>query len=445
MLYIFDEPSLRRRCQNFWKNQIRQQDSLIPSLVLICVIVSNFITIKVVPTTLEVVHLTKFTIAQLGLERLAEIEWLQVQILYIICLQLGGTRPEHVYKASGDLVRSALIAGLHLSRETMPLHRRLWMTILEMDLQAASVCGLPTSLTANEIDTKQLIIENLNSPFQRSLHETLVFRFEGSRLLHEGACDDQVILTKLNSVIDTQASLPAGMSSFELAILTVVWHRSAMSFARPLWKSARFTVARKALATSSVRVLERASRLEGWAWVVLARTCGQDIFQASLFVCLMIQSLRNEKTGNLRGPPSQERGLWNVDVFVNSVQCILELFFTRSTNDIIGVNLKNIIALSVVLGAVSVPHNAAQSAMDHSFNDTISRLSAFADTRTPAVHEQTPASARNGRGRSLSSDVLPGTGANNNPSTALDLDFGSTFEEAFPIDPKIFHFDPSRS
>ena len=103
---------------------------------------------------------------ELGRKQKTEISTLQVEILLL--LSSGVRRPERLWTTSGALVRSAMIMGLHLdpaniksiSLYQMEMRKRLWATVLELDLQASMMAGMP--LIASDLDCYNPVPTNLN-------------------------------------------------------------------------------------------------------------------------------------------------------------------------------------------------------------------------------------------------------------------------------------------
>lgn len=93
---------------------------------------------------------------------------LQVETLLLLTRQLCAKETEELWKASGELVRSAMAMGLHINpRESTKIspfqaecRKRLWLTIVEMDLQMSIVSGMP--LMIPELGFESLIPANLN-------------------------------------------------------------------------------------------------------------------------------------------------------------------------------------------------------------------------------------------------------------------------------------------
>ena len=83
---------------------------------------------------------------------------LRTRALLILAQQVRSVKPHEVWKATGALMRSAMVAGLHRDPSEFPdiqifegeLRRRLWMTIVEMDIEASLIYGMPIMLNEGD-------------------------------------------------------------------------------------------------------------------------------------------------------------------------------------------------------------------------------------------------------------------------------------------------------
>ncbi|PYH98142.1 hypothetical protein BO71DRAFT_416569 [Aspergillus ellipticus CBS 707.79] len=134
----------------------------------------------------EAIPLVRAWMQKLTRKPRTEFMTLQVEALLVLGQQLRLEPPEDLWRATGTLVRSAMVLGLHLDSPVSPgltpgeieIRRRLWITIVEMDLQASIAAGMPVALPvldplhlpANLND--QDFIENASTlPPARPLHE----------------------------------------------------------------------------------------------------------------------------------------------------------------------------------------------------------------------------------------------------------------------------------
>ncbi|KAH6678168.1 hypothetical protein B0J14DRAFT_316481 [Halenospora varia] len=90
------------------------------------------------------------------------IQSLQTKILLLLAEEIVGVGADPIWTSSGALLRTAVFMGLHrdparLAKRTnfaAEMHRRLWNTILELNLQSSLTLGGPPFLSASDFDTE---------------------------------------------------------------------------------------------------------------------------------------------------------------------------------------------------------------------------------------------------------------------------------------------------
>ncbi|KZM24217.1 DNA binding [Ascochyta rabiei] len=105
---------------------------------------------------------------ELDRKQRTELSTLQVEVLLLLSRSLRGIQPEKLWNSTGALVRSAMVMGLNVNPAGISgitpynaeLRRRIWATILEMDLQASMFCGMP--LVVPDLDPCSLVPSNIN-------------------------------------------------------------------------------------------------------------------------------------------------------------------------------------------------------------------------------------------------------------------------------------------
>lgn len=105
-----------------------------------------------------------------GLDRKqqTELSTLQVEVLLLLSRSLRFLYPGKLWSSAGALVRTAMVMGLHMdptgvtgiSPYQAEMRRRLWATILEIDLQASMTAGMP--VVSPELDLYNLVPANLD-------------------------------------------------------------------------------------------------------------------------------------------------------------------------------------------------------------------------------------------------------------------------------------------
>ncbi|PYI19657.1 C6 transcription factor [Aspergillus violaceofuscus CBS 115571] len=90
-----------------------------------------------------------------------ELATLRLQTLLIIALNIHGMKRSQAWLATGTLVKRAMMAGYHrdpsrytkISAFSMEMRRRMWATIVELDLQISLERGMPPSVQEDDYDT----------------------------------------------------------------------------------------------------------------------------------------------------------------------------------------------------------------------------------------------------------------------------------------------------
>ncbi|PWY92646.1 hypothetical protein BO70DRAFT_357790 [Aspergillus heteromorphus CBS 117.55] len=141
-----------------------------------------------------------------------ELTSLRLDTLLIIAFNIHGMKRSQAWLATGTLVKQAMMAGFHrdptrytrISVFNMEMRRRIWTTILELDLQVSLERGMPPSVLEEDYDT--LPARNINdsdiqedstecpeaqplsvmtdSSFQAVLVQSLPLRLKACALMH---------------------------------------------------------------------------------------------------------------------------------------------------------------------------------------------------------------------------------------------------------------------
>lgn len=175
---ILHVPSFLRLYTHYWSSpddRIFQSSSFLPQLTTILAICYKFLDSNSgidddQKTYLEMASLDLVTawIDTLSRKQAVDISTLQTETLLLLARQLQLLAPDKLWCATGALVRSAMVMGLHLRpaefENISPFHselrRRVWVTIVQMDLQASVAASMPSIVP--DIDFDQLAPANLN-------------------------------------------------------------------------------------------------------------------------------------------------------------------------------------------------------------------------------------------------------------------------------------------
>ncbi|KAJ8060421.1 hypothetical protein OCU04_010748 [Sclerotinia nivalis] len=175
---ILHVPSFLRLYSRFWTSpddKLFQTSSFLPQLTTILAICYKFLDSNSgfdddQKTYLEMASLELVTawIDTISRKQAIDISTLQTETLLLLARQLQLLSPDKLWCATGALVRSAMVMGLHLRpaefKKMSPFHaelrRRIWVTIVQMDLQASMAASMPSIVP--DIDFNQLAPANLN-------------------------------------------------------------------------------------------------------------------------------------------------------------------------------------------------------------------------------------------------------------------------------------------
>ncbi|PLN76554.1 hypothetical protein BDW42DRAFT_178446 [Aspergillus taichungensis] len=198
ILRILHVPTFTRQYNEFWAdpdNELYQSGSFLPQLAAVLATAlpledQSFKTEH--PSSWEYLHmsavkLVRLWLGKLGRKERTDIATLQVEALVALARRLRLATPEELWRETGALVRSAMVMGLHLnptkfaelSAFQIEQRRRLWVTVVEMDLQASIASGMP--VTIPDIDFSPLTPTNLND----TDFDELAVELPPSKGLHE--------------------------------------------------------------------------------------------------------------------------------------------------------------------------------------------------------------------------------------------------------------------
>ncbi|TAQ90122.1 hypothetical protein B7494_g1582 [Chlorociboria aeruginascens] len=340
---ILHFPSFMDECQRFWASEesLRQRfNSLAPQLAVIVATIHAWedgsasrdekaIKPDVLCDSVEA------WLDNLAGRRQLTMATLRTRALLILAQQVRAIQADEIWKATGKLLRSAMTAGLHrdpsefseISIFEGELRRRLWMTIVEMDLEASLIYGMPimirdydfTCNTPSNVDDLELfesmtelplskpLAESTNSTFQIALVGSVTLRLQA---LGEPITRIENLQARINALEAYILGLPSNLhldggrnvdfeQRFGIVLLNVLIRR-VMSFlyrsSTPLTLEAITPGLQSSLSILSYQKLFDPEILEpdkgklGRYWDLFHILCKSDIMQAALDVCLHLQT-----------------------------------------------------------------------------------------------------------------------------------------------------------
>ncbi|KAE9972737.1 hypothetical protein EG328_004829 [Venturia inaequalis] len=175
---ILHIPTFERQYRTFWKCpdlEPSEQSAFIPQLTAILAIsfaIDQGHTIMDPATgsylETDALDLVSTWIEALEKKERIEMSTLQTETLLLLSRHFRNLSYDKLWRVSGSLVRSAMLMGLHLPPHAFSeisvfqaeMRKRLWMTIVEMDLQASMAAGMQSIIP--DLDFTHHIPQNLN-------------------------------------------------------------------------------------------------------------------------------------------------------------------------------------------------------------------------------------------------------------------------------------------
>ncbi|KAL4987784.1 hypothetical protein BDW68DRAFT_197209 [Aspergillus falconensis] len=166
---IFHIPTFRR--QYFWFQNEHRRDgneysAFLPQLTAVLAAAFPFVGQefkKDYPDVCDYLQSHALSFVRSWLQKLSrkqrtELAAIQTEAVVLLARQLRREPPDELWRATGGLVRSAMVMGLHLdlskcanlSAFQKETRRRLWITIVEMELQASIASGMPVTISDME-------------------------------------------------------------------------------------------------------------------------------------------------------------------------------------------------------------------------------------------------------------------------------------------------------
>ncbi|GAB1207727.1 hypothetical protein APSETT445_006457 [Aspergillus pseudonomiae] len=356
-------------------------------------------------------------ISSINVSSTIDFNMLQIQCILILARQADATDGDVVWISSGSLIRSAMMIGLHRNPARFPkmtrfwaeMRRRLWATILELDLQSALDGGMPPSIDLDEYDcdppsnyddddlmedlTEDVIPKDAEmvtrSSFQVLLSQSLPLRVRIAKLVnglkftlsYDEALrlSEQLVQHRDNvlALFPDNASTSISLESlqFTRSFFVFIMVRFLLVLHRPfslsVQLSPKFSYSRKICLESSLEMLSQldapaVSLPEAQACPHLGQLSGgmfrDEFFHAAITVCVEV-SLQATEFSSSKQPSGQISSLSSLndlvrsqqDVLVRAVEHTLDTFGSRISPR--GKGCKAFIFLAMALASVKARLN----------------------------------------------------------------------------------------
>ena len=162
---ILHVPSFRKQYKAFWEDSGSVSKAFDTTLLVVMCIGSTFCSPETsVPraTTLQWIDIACTWLSWLKQQNRSSLESLRIQCLIVLARQVRSFSGDIAWLSTGSLVRMAMHMGLHIDREahwspkTCPsdieAQRRLWATIVELELQSSMDCGSVPGISCEDYD-----------------------------------------------------------------------------------------------------------------------------------------------------------------------------------------------------------------------------------------------------------------------------------------------------
>ncbi|BCR92288.1 putative C6 transcription factor [Aspergillus chevalieri] len=156
-----------RQYEAYWTDPMNADTVFLAKLLAVMAVGSSFYSPETKPTGRESMHQTtsrwimavQSWVTSVFVGANINYDLLQIQCLLMLARQIDATDGDITWIASGSLTRTALTMGLHRnprrfrhSKFWAEMRRRLWATIVELDLQSSADGGMRPSIDLEECD-----------------------------------------------------------------------------------------------------------------------------------------------------------------------------------------------------------------------------------------------------------------------------------------------------
>ncbi|KAH7391748.1 hypothetical protein BKA66DRAFT_413199 [Pyrenochaeta sp. MPI-SDFR-AT-0127] len=274
---ILHEPSFWKEYYEFW--ELRSSDGASISFTIILVLI---VTITKCLTAKDDVFLGDSTADRQAASELIEVcetwinrqprkrltlEFFQIHCLSLLAKRVNCVKLKQDWVTSGDLVRLALASGMHrnpsllasgrISEFEKEMKKRLWVTIMEFEIQSSLEHGLQSSLTGlyfdapapgnlsddafsidvSEMPTSMSIEHFTSASYLNVTLRSLPLRIHLAQLLNNPSSDLQYsdvlhydaqvnsLLTSIPSWNDERATIPAALLRLQLSQYLLILHK----------------------------------------------------------------------------------------------------------------------------------------------------------------------------------------------------------------------------
>ncbi|KAL2869427.1 putative C6 transcription factor [Aspergillus lucknowensis] len=427
---------------------------------------------------------------------LAKLDILQIHCLLMIARQALAIDGDVVWITSGSLIHSAMMMGLHrdpirfakMTPFWVEMRRRLWLTILELELQASMDAGVLPSIDLDQYDCRppancddvDLTEDMLDCPvgkdstvltqcsFQTMLAHSLPLRVRIAKAVNslrftmsydEALRLDGDLVQFMN---ESLVPFPAprsnpGNPSFARSFMLFLMQRSILTLHRPFSLSVslspKYSYSRKVCLEASLEMLTQFElpppNLQSTRTPCLGQISGgmfrDECFHAAITLCLEL-SLQNTELGSNSAPPAQNGSLNDLlrsqqDVLLRVLERTQDNFGRRIS--LKGSGSKAFVFLSMAFASVKAklngddPLTKIEQAAMRGVNvcQHIIRGTPYAEVQTQSEGDISDFSATHTPFGSSTSDMSfdPMSFLSINPNELSSIDFSNIFDAYYRV------------
>ncbi|KAJ8110958.1 hypothetical protein OPT61_g6334 [Boeremia exigua] len=163
---VLHVPSFRKEYEDYWAGQTQGKPSVLLKIMLVCAIGVPFYVGSDQPRLRVIcskwIQAAESWLAAPHAKSRLNMAGLQIQVLVLLAKQVCNVEGDHVWIPAGSLLRTAMYLGLHrdpsyfgkINTFHAEMRRRLWATVLELEVQSSLDTGMPPMISLQDYDTK---------------------------------------------------------------------------------------------------------------------------------------------------------------------------------------------------------------------------------------------------------------------------------------------------
>lgn len=184
---ILHVPTFKRDYETLWNNKAERKIGFVMQLKLVLAIGAIFYdeNCSMRPEATQWIYEAQTWMSSPTFKSKLGIQYLQINILLLLARELVDVGSELVWISAGALLREAVYIGLHKDPSQLPrttvyeseMRRRIWNTIMELNLQFSLISGGPCLISLEDFSTEppgNFDDDQLSAPDAQALPERVI-------------------------------------------------------------------------------------------------------------------------------------------------------------------------------------------------------------------------------------------------------------------------------